>query len=137
MTAPINSPSSFQQLGQENQPSYSANLVCAGRDKQTQVQVLIDSGNSLEHYAAITLKCAEALGLTLQPCNLEVNTADWHHKMKPCGQITNPRIAFPGKSKATPLKSVLVLPDLKGYVNLGYKFLQRIKGDLSFEDPLV
>ena len=73
------------------------------------------------------------LGLNLLPCDLEVNTADWHHKIKPCGQINKFGIIFPVKTETTPLQSVLVLPDLNGDVNLGYNFLQRNQGQLSFK----
>jgi hypothetical protein len=90
----------------------------------------------LDHCAAITLKCAQDLGLNFLPCDLEVNTADQHHKMKPCGQINNLGIIFPGKTETTLLQSELVLPDLNGDVNLGYKFLQRNKGQLSFEGDM-
>ena len=103
---------------------------------QTRVQVLIDSGNSLDHCAAITLKCAQNLGLKLLPCNLEINTADCHHTMKPCGQISNLGLIFPGRTKATPLDSFLVLRNLNGDVNLGYKFLQRNQGQVPFENHM-
>ena len=96
-------------------------LTYPASNRQTKIHVLIDSGNSLDHYAAITLKCAQDLGLNLLPCDLEVNTADWHHKMKPCGQINNLRIIFPGKTKTT-LQSVLVLPDLNGDVTWAISF---------------
>ena len=90
----------------------------------------------MDHCAAINLKCAQDLGLNFLPCDLEVNTADRHHKMKPCGQINNLGIIFPGKTETTLLQSELVLPDLNGDVNLGYKFLQRNKGQLSFEGDM-
>lgn len=67
------------------------------------------------------------------PCNLEINTADRHHTMKPCGQIGNLGLIFPGRTETTPLQSVLVLPNLNGDVNLGYKFLQQNQGQLSFD----
>ena len=51
-------------------------LTYPERNRQTKVHVLIDYGNSLDHCAAITLKCAQDLGLNLLPCDLEVNTAD-------------------------------------------------------------
>ena len=68
------------------------------------------------------------------PCNLEINTADRHHTMKPCGQIRNLGLIFPGRTETTPLQSVLVLPNLNGDVNLGYKFLQQNQGQLSFDN---
>ena len=129
----MNSPSALLQLGQHNQPSCSAMLTYPASNRQTKVQVLIDSGNSLDHCAAITLNCATNLGLKLLPCNLEINTADCYHTMKPCGQIRNLGLIFPGRTEATPLESVLVLPNLNGDVNLGYKFLQKNQGQLSFE----
>ena len=58
-----------------------------GRIQQLEVQVLIDSGNSLDHCGAITQQCADQLGLTLQPLDLEINTADKNHTMCPCGQV--------------------------------------------------
>ena len=97
-----------------------------------EVQVLIDSGNSLDHCGAITQQCADQLGLTLQPLDLEINTADKNHTMRPCGQVEDLHIWFPGQREATLLKSVLVLPDLNGDVNLGYKFLKENRGNLSF-----
>ena len=97
-------------------------LTYPASNRQTKVQVLIDSGNSLDHCAAITLNCANSLGLKLLPCNLEINTADRY-----LGLI------FPGRTETTPLESVLVLPNLNGDVNLGYKFLQQNQGQLSFD----
>ena len=122
------------QLGQQNQTSCSAVLTYPASNRQTKVQVLIDSGNSLDHCAAITLNCANSLGLKLLPCNLEINTADRYHTMKPCGQICNLGLIFPGRTETTPLESVLVLPNLNGDIKLGYKFLQRNQGQLSFDN---
>jgi hypothetical protein len=98
-------------------------LTYPERNRQTKVNVLIDSGNSLDHCA----RCAQDLGLNLLPCDLEVNTADWHHKMTPCGQINNLGIIFPGTTETTPLQSVLVLPDLNGDVNLAISFYKGTK----------
>ena len=129
----MHSPPGLLQLRQHNQPSCSAMLTYPASNRQTKIHVLIDSGNSLDHCAAITLKCAQSLGLKLLPCDMEVNTADRHHTMKPCDQINNMGLIFTGKTETAPLDSILVLPDLNGDVNLGYKFLKKNQGPLSFE----
>ena len=105
-----------------------------GGVQQLEVQILIDSGNSLDQCGAITQQCADKLGLTLQPLDLEINTADKNHTMRPCGQVEDLHIWFPGQGEATLLKSVLVLPDLDGNVDSGYKFLQKNRGNLPFEN---
>ena len=127
-----NSLSGSKQLGSNLKPSCTGILMNPGGVQQLEVQILIDYGNSLDHCGAITQQCADKLGLTLQPLDLEINTADKNHTMRPGGQVEDLHIWFPGEGEATLLKSVLVLPDLDGNVNLGYKFLQKNRSNLPF-----
>lgn len=113
------------QHGNPNQPSCMGKLTHTQTGHQIQVNILIDSGNSVDHCAAITLSSAACLNLSLQLCNMATIAADHSHSMVPCGQACNLGLRFASQHQPTLLHNVLVLHNLSGDINLGFKFLQR------------
>ena len=129
-----NSPPSLQQL----QQPHNDNLSCTGRihhpvtQQKHEVNILVDSGNSIHACAAISLKCAQNLKLPIQPHKTTIGTADYSNPMVSSGRIQQLDLLLPNQSIPVTLQNVTVLPRLNGDINLGANFLRTHKGTLTW-----
>ena len=136
-----NSLPSLQQL----QQPHNDTLSCTGQiqhpvtKQKHEVNILVDSGNSVHSCAVISLKCAEELNLPILPQQTTIGTADYSNPMVSSGKIQQLDLLLPNQSIPVTLQNVTVLPKLTGDVNLGANFLKTHKGTLTWTsgDPVL
>jgi hypothetical protein len=120
---------------QQLQPPHNDTLSCTGRiqhpvtREKHEVNILLDSGNSIQSCAVISLRCANDLNLKILPYK---TTADSSNSMVSQGKIQQLDLLLPNQSIPVNLQNVTVLPKLNGDINLGANFLRTHKGTLTW-----
>ena len=105
---------SLQQLQQPHKDT----LSCTGRiqhpvtKQKHEVNILVDSGNSVHSCAVISLKCAKELNLPILPQQTTIGTADYSNPMVSSGKIQQLDLLLPNQSIPVTLQNVTVLPKL-------------------------
>ena len=91
------------------------------------VTILVDSGNTTAATAAISLTCANRLGLTwTEIAPRKISTASTEGAgLTVRGEINNLHLQLEGGAKPLVLKNTWVVDPLGGDVNLGIKFLEQ------------
>ena len=84
-----------------------------------EVNILVDSGNSIHSCAVISLECAQKLNLPITPHRTTIGTADSSNPMITSGKIQQLDLLLPNQSIPVTLQNVTVLSKLNGDVNLG------------------
>ena len=123
---------------QQLQPPHNDTLSCTGRiqhpvtQEKHKVNILLDSGNSIQSCAVISFRCANDLNLKILPHKTTIGTADSSNPMVSQGKIQQLDLLLPNQSIPVTLQNVTVLPKLNGDINLGANFLRTHKGTLTW-----
>ena len=123
---------------QQLQLPHSDTLSCTGRlqhpvtRQKHEVNILVDSGNSVHSCAVISLKCAQKLALPITLHRTTIGTADSSKPMVSSGKIQQLDLLLPNQSIPVILQNVTVLPKLNGDINLGANFLKTHQGTLTW-----
>ena len=125
---------SLQQIQQKTDDT----LTCKGRihhpvtNQKHEVNVLVDTGNSIKSCAVISLKCAQDLNLPILPHKTAIGTADASNPMMTSGKIKQLNLHLTNQSIPVTLQDVTVLPKLNGDINLGSNFLRTHRATLTW-----